>query len=274
MKTTTRKSSSQKSYDELPVRDPGHRGKKDIHRSYVFYGRSGTGKTTISSTFPKPILLIDANDRGDDSVSDVKDLKVFDAVEWEDIEQAYWHRKKNPGKYKTVVLDTVTMIQGLAMEFVMASKSKKNEALGNWGTMTKQEWGKVAQLMKTWIVNFRDLPMEVVFIAQDRTFNFDGEESDQEENVLTPEVGPRLMPSVASGLNAAVHVIGNTFTRIEYYKKEVNGKKKEFKRTDYCLRIGPNPVYITKVRKPKSIEAPSYIVDPTYDDIIDTIEGA
>jgi hypothetical protein len=251
------------------VRDPT----QAQHRSFVFYGRSGTGKTTLACSFPGPVLLVDAQDRGTDSVSDVAGLKIFDAEEWEDIEEVYWHLKKNPGKYKTIVLDTVTMIQGLAMEHVASKNKKKLEGLGNWGTMTKQEWGQTAQLMKTWLVNFRNLPMEVVFIAQDRVFNFDGEEDDAGE-VLMPEVGPRLMPSVASSLNAAVHVIGNTFVRMRYSKKEVNGKKKETRRAEYCLRVGPNPVYITKVRKPKSVEAPSFIIDPTYDDIIETIEGA
>ena len=271
IKTTSSLRKTKEFGDELPVRNPGHKSDEPIHRSYVFYGRSGTGKTTLACSFPGPVLLIDANDRGDDSVSDVKELKIFDAVEWEDIEDAYWFLKKNPDRYKTVVLDTVTMIQALAMEFTM-EKKKTKKALGTWGSMTKQEWGQVAELMKTQIINFRNLPMEVVFIAQDRTFNFDDEEGATDEAIM-PEVGPRLMPSVASVLNAAVHVIGNTFVRVRYVKKEVNGKKKDVQRIEYCLRIGPNPVYITKVRKPKSIEAPAFIVDPTYEDIIDTIEG-
>ena len=33
-------------------------------RSWAIYGRSGSGKTTFSSTFPGPTLLLDIDDRG------------------------------------------------------------------------------------------------------------------------------------------------------------------------------------------------------------------
>jgi hypothetical protein len=39
------------------------------------------------------------------------------------------------------------------------------------------------------------------------------------------------------------------------------------------MRIGPNPVYTTKVRKPKAITLPDTIENPTYKDVIDIIEG-
>lgn len=254
--------------EELPMRDVSEVNKP---RSYVFYGRSGSGKTTLSGTFPKPLLLLDVKDEGTDSIADVKGIKVMDVSEWDDFEDAYWWLKKNPKAFKTVVVDTVTQLQQIAVEKALRDKKKNVKNAGDWGTMTKREWGDVAQLMKTWIVNLRDLPMEVVFLAQDRVFNFD-EEGDAEE-MLAPEVGPRLAPSVASTLNAAVSVIGNTYVRLKTYKKEVKGKQVERHRTEYCLRIGPSPVYVTKIRKPKAIEAPAFIVDPDYEDIINAIKG-
>jgi hypothetical protein len=109
--------------------------------------------------------------------------------------------------------------------------------------------------------------MHVVFIAQDRTFNVDDEEGSEQ---LTPEIGPGLSPSIAKTLNAAVGMIGNTFIR-ERQTKGKGGKTRE--KLEYCLRIGPNPVYITKVRKPRSIEPPSVIVDPSFEDIMSIIRG-
>lgn len=61
------------------------------HRSYVFYGRSGTGKTTAASTFPKPMLLLDAKDRGTDSISDVPGIDVLDVQTYDEFETAYWY---------------------------------------------------------------------------------------------------------------------------------------------------------------------------------------
>lgn len=255
----------------LPLKDI-----KDIKkpRSYVFYGRSGTGKTTISSTFPKPLLLLDINDQGTDSIADIKDIKVMEVSQWSDVEDVYWWLQKNPNEFKTVVIDTVTQMQGLAIEKVMANNKKDAAKSGDWGSMSRREWGDVAQLMKTWVVNFRNLPMEVIFLAQERVFNIDEDnDTNVDENLLMPEVGPRLSPSVASTLNAAVSVICNTFCRIREYEKEIKGKKVIKRNTEYCLRVGPNPVYITKLRKPKSVMPPSVIVDATYEDIIEAIRG-
>ena len=47
------------------------------HRTWVFYGRSASGKTTLASTFPGKKLLIDIRDEGTDSILDVKDLDVL-----------------------------------------------------------------------------------------------------------------------------------------------------------------------------------------------------
>ena len=67
---------------ELPVRDPGSKQKG---RAWVFYGRAGSGKTTLAGSFPGPILVLDCKDDGDDSVSDVTGLKVMDITETQDL---------------------------------------------------------------------------------------------------------------------------------------------------------------------------------------------
>lgn len=260
----------------LPVRRAGSATKG---RAYAIYGRAGTGKTTLSGTFPGRILLLDLNDRGDDSVSDVDDLDVMDVSDPDDLDDAYWFLKKNPSKYRTVVIDTVTQLQQMFVERIAERKNSKKKggttkAAGDWGTMTKQDWGEVAAEMKTEITRFRDLPMEVVFLAQDRVF---GGEDDDEGGFLEAEVGPRLSPSVNKHLCAAVHVIGNTFLRLKKIKKktEKNGKEKivTTEKIVYCLRVGPNPVYTTKVRKPKDIDVPEYIENPSYDDILEIVNG-
>src|SRR5690606_4205793 len=117
-------------------------------------------------------------------------------------------------------------------------KKFASKAAGDFGTMTKGQWGDVASWLKIWITNYRDLPMQVVFLAQDRVFN--GEDEDNGEGEIHPEVGPRLSPSVNSHLCAAVSIIGNTFIRSRVVKREINGKKKEKEVIEYCLRIGPS----------------------------------
>jgi hypothetical protein len=206
-------------------------------------------------------------------VSDVEGLFVKKVEDIDDFEELYWFVKKNPKKYKTIILDTMTALQHMVVVDI-AGEAKKDRA-GEWGTMRKQDWGDVARAMRKYITNFRDLAMQhginIIFIAQERTFN-SGEDAD-DEGQLAPEVGPALSPATRSHLNAAVAVIGHTFIRVKYFTKEVQGKKKEMRRMVYCLRLGPNPVYDTKIRKPKKIAVPDYIEDPSYEDIIEVIEG-
>lgn len=255
-------------------------------RSYVFYGQSGTGKTTLAGTFPGPILLCDVRDRGTDSIVGIDDLDVTEIESWEDLERVYWFLKKHPKKYRTVIIDTMSQLQSIVVEDVLAEKGKSAEDAGGWGTMTQREWGDVAARIKPMIINLRDLPMDVVFIAQHRVFNMPSEE-DESNNaaVLAPEVGPALMPSVGKFLNAAVSIIGNTFIRerTEKVKRMVknprNPKLKpkevidEIKHIEYCLRVGPNPTYVTKVRKGRDIMLPDVITDPTYEKIMDILRG-
>lgn len=216
-------------------------------------------------------MLIDVKDEGTDSVADVKGLKVFEAETWDDLVEVYWYLHENPGKFKTVIVDTVTMAQGLMVEEVSAGKKLKGKQAGDWGTLTKQDWGTVASELKSWVTDMRDLPMETVFLAQDRAFNvFEEEGSDSE---LEPEIGPRLSPSVMSHLCAAVSVIGNTFIRERIKKTKVKGKTKEVSIKEYSIRLGPNASYITKLRKPKAIELPEYLSNPTFDELIEVIKG-
>lgn len=241
--------------------------KVDNYMKAVFYGRSGTGKTTLACSFPGPVLLIDMNDKGTDSVLDVKGLDVLPAENWSDVEQLYWYLHKNPKKYKTVVLDTVTMMQTLAIQKIHEDAGRESG-----DQMSQRDWGQAGGLLTTSLMNFRDLPMNVVVNAQDKVFNA-GDEVDDEDGQILPEVGPMLMPSVGKNLNAAFSIIGNTFIRERVVKVKKDGKVKEKRKVEYCLRVGPHTYYTTKVRKPKEVVVPGFIVDPTYKKLVAVLNG-
>jgi len=88
--------------------------------------------------------------------------------------------------------------------------------------------------------------------------------------VLAPEVGPALSPAIASHLNASVSIIASTY--IKRRRRKVNNKTVEVEPI-YSMRIGPNPTYVTKVRKPRPVVLPHDIDDPTYTDVIEIIRG-
>jgi hypothetical protein len=240
-------------------------------RSWVIYGRSGSGKTTLAATFPKPILYLNVRDNGTDSISNVEDIFVMDIHEFADFEHVYWWLKENPDRYATVVVDTVSQLQTMLVEEEGRKKNRsKARSAGDWGTLSRRDWGDLAGVLKAQLNDYRDLTqldIEVVFIAQDRTFNLSDEEEENPE-MLAPEVGPALMPSVARALNASVSVVGNTFIRERIIKKP---KQKATKRIEYCFGIGPSSLYARKVRKPKERIIPDLVIDPQYEDIVDVI---
>src|SRR5690606_38243298 len=83
--------------------------------SMVVYGRSGTGKTTFIGTMPKPLLVLDINDRGTISIKAPLDTYVMEVRSWDEIEEVYWYLKSGNHPFKSVALDTVTQLQDLAI---------------------------------------------------------------------------------------------------------------------------------------------------------------
>jgi phage nucleotide-binding protein len=225
--------------------------------SALFYGKPGTGKTTLACTFPGPILLVDIREEGSDSVSDLKNVDLVSISSWDQFEKLYWFLESSENKYETVVIDAVTQLQDLAVEEVM----KNNKSV-----ITRREWGMAAGILKTWILNYRDLDMHTVFIAHEKSFD----EEEGEDGELNPTTGPRLMPSVGSILTGCVKLIGNTFIRERI--ERIDGKKTVVG-VDYCLRLGPHANYITKVRQPKSGYTPKSIVSADFDTLVQIIKA-
>lgn len=229
----------------------------------LLYGNPGTGKTTVLSTFPKPILLIDIREKGSDPIRNVKGVEKIDVLEWDDMDELYWHVKKNIGKYKTVALDTVTQLQGLCVEAVREEEGKKDNEL-----LSRKQWGEISTRMKQTLDKFRDLiddGINVVFTAHTRS----REGLESEDGELSPEFGPMLMPSVASHVGGSVKVLGNTMIR--EVTTRVGGKI--HKEVAYSMRVGPHAYFITKIRALKGSFVPAVIDDPDYKKIVAVMNG-
>lgn len=231
------------------------------------YGRSGTGKTTFAATFPTPLLLLDIREKGTDSVSNVKGVKIGEVTTWEQFEEIYWYLAKGDHEFKTVVIDQISQLQDLAIAKAMSDNGKKPE-----DQIAKRDWGQAAGLLKTWLLNYRDLidqGIHVVFLAHDRITGGSEDDDGSGEDQIDPSVGPRVMPSVASFLNGAVKIIGNTFIRETF--SIVN--KRKVRSVQYSMRIGPHAYFTTKTRSPVGVEPPDTIVNPTYEKLMKVMTG-
>lgn len=233
----------------------------------LFYGRSGTGKTTLAGTFPTPMLVIDISEHGTDSLADQPGIDFLSIGSWQELEDLYWELEAGDHKYKTISIDAVHSMQALAIQEArdIAGKKERDQT-------SQRDFGQASGLMNTWIGNFRDLArlgINVLFLAHDKVQEVDTED---DGDIILPEVGPRLMPSVSSCLIGAVNIVGNTYIA-EVVTKSKRAGVKPTREVQYRLRIGPHGYYNTKIRRPKKFSIPEYIVDPTYDKLVNVIQG-
>lgn len=204
----------------------------------LFYAKNGMGKTRLGASGPKT-LLVDCNEKGSLSVRKYPDVKRFPVDVWTDIDMAFWYLNKGKHDYETVAIDTVTSLAQLCMRFVLGDEASRDPTKDP-DMPSKREWGKVGELMRTVILNFRNLPMNVVFLAQERRgFTDDDEEA--------PEIFPEVSPSIRQTLTASVDIIGRLYVKEVTKKGKGEGEKNKIV-PSYRMLIGPSERFTTKDR--------------------------
>lgn len=143
----------------------------------MVYGDSGAGKTLLAGTAAyvkelSPVLFIDV-EGGTHTLSHFEDTTDIDIVpdpesertlRWTDIQKIYndLHAGRHP--YKTVVIDSLTEMQKLAMNTNLGSGNKMTiDAIGNLPEF--KDWHINTEQMRRLVRAFRDLPMNTVFTA-------------------------------------------------------------------------------------------------------------
>lgn len=245
----------------------------------ALYGASGTGKTTLWATFPKPILAIICSGHLQPgelrSIDTPEYRKTIHSVTLEQsreiLDLADYVR--DTGKYKTIVLDHGSGLQDLTLKEILGMDELP--AQKSWGMATQQQYGQSTAQCKELLRKLLGLSCNVVIIAQERVF-----ESEDNDEIIAPTVGPALTPSLTGWLNPAVDYIGQTFKRSRTETVEVKignqvvKKKRKVPGVDYCLRVGPDAVFTTKFRRPIGRgELPELLVNPTYDSIMSVIRA-
>ena len=234
------------------------------------YGRSGTGKTTLWATFPKPILVAVCSGlkkpgelRSINTAQNRKDIKQFVIKKTDDVRQLVDYMQETR-TFATVVLDHASALQDMTIKEIMGMAELPVQ--GSWGMATQQDWGQCAMQMKGMLRALLSLDCNRVIIAQERDFN-----TDTETDLLMPFVASALTPSVAGWLAPACDYVCQTFMRPKTVEKTVRvGRKNIVKKSrvpgkiEYCLRTGPHDVFTTKFRMPNGSGLPEVLVDPTY----------
>jgi hypothetical protein len=239
-------------------------GEIERNLALLCYGDQKTGKTVFGCTFPKPLLLIDIVEDGDDSVVDVDGVDVLHLREWQELEDAYWYLERGT-QYKSVVLDQLTGLQSLVIRDLKAKKGQKPDDV-----FSQRSYGQLGGLLIEWMKNYKNLikPTEdregyhVCFLAHQKRIDPQEEDDDR----LAPEVTAALTGSIVSYVLGAVSVIGNQYIR----RVKVGKHDYTF---EHCMRL-VSDYYRCGIRRPVSAgAAPEYIVDPTFEKIMALSKG-
>jgi len=221
------------------------------NQNFLLYGDSGTGKTRLASTAPR-VLVIDVNDKGQDSVRRDINPDFIQVEYWREINDIYWFLQEGDHKYESVAIDTVSNLQNICMDFVLGDEAAR-DASRDPDMPSRQAWGKVGKLMRTQIINFRNLPINVIFVAQLRAKQV-GDEDEDSGDIL---YGPEVSPSIEKSLKAAVGTIGYLTKReVVIRNKKTKTARKEIRRR---LLLGDSERYVSKDRNgvfPPHIDAP------------------
>lgn len=250
----------------------------------LIYGRSSTGKTTFWGSFPGETLAVICS--GSDQPGELRSINTpehrnrIKTVTLQSVEELadIIDHVRGTGRYKNVVLDHASGFGDLSLASVLGIAPGQLAVQKKRGVATQQQFGEATGLIKDALRAFINLPCNVIIIAQERNFNEGGD-----GEMILPNVGADMMPSVTRWLNTAVDYIVNTFIRQKTAIQKIPIGPGKFAETvvnvpgkvEYCLRTAPNPVYTTKFRIPKgSVELPDVLVDPTYESFMALLKRA
>lgn len=224
-----------------PIKEMGQRN------LWVVYGRSGSGKTHFSSTFPKPALYVQIGDDGSNTIQETPGIDAVSIDKPSELKTLLGELREEK-KYATVIVDTFSLFVNDWINENVASKGKKM-TLQNWGELKTEteELVKYAHILAGTKI--------VVLICHENQNVVEGVED---------EVLPEIRPSVSKGAMNFLEGMANYGIHCTILSKTkiVGGKEKVL--TKHVAHIGPNPYYWVKTQKSAKVVLPEVLPDPTY----------
>lgn len=225
---------------------------------WVIWGKSGTGKTALGATFPKPMLYIQVGDDGSNTIADTEGVMAVRAESLADLKDTAQGLMTDK-KYKTIFVDTFSMITN---EWIDKNATQKNKK------MTQQMWGEVKIDSEELIKIFHKLALSHIVVLSCH-------ESNDSIEGMEDEILPDIRPSVTKGARTYLEGMANYGIHTTKLKKTIISKKtgQEKEVVRYAVHIGANPYYWTKLQINPGIQVPNIVINPTYDKLMGIIQG-
>ncbi len=187
--------------------DLGFKNAKDMGdqwHHWFFYGPTGSGKTTLAATFPRPVFILPKNEgsivtlRGMDipyyEVVDMDETKLRDGVGSMShilgtLETAY-HKAPNDFPFDTIVVESLSHYTDLVIE--QLTKGGKLH-------MDQPKWGILTSHLRNVQSRLRNMDVNVVFTALDAVKELD------DKSIVG---GPLIQGASAKKLPSSCDVVG------------------------------------------------------------------
>jgi hypothetical protein len=225
---------------------------------WVLYGRSGSGKTHLLSTFPKPLLYVQIGDDGTNTIDpNEEDIRVLSIDNIAQLELVAKELEKDRF-YATVGVDTFSL---LVNEWI------DQEAVQKKRRVTQQMWGDLKTDTEKYVKMFQRLSKDriIVLTCHEVGESFEGMED---------EIMPDIRPSVSKGARTYLEGMANYGIHCTVIQKDKEMPDGTTKTIDvHAIHLAPNPYYWVKTQKPASIKLPELVINPSYDKIMRLIKG-
>lgn len=274
-----------------------------------FYGENGTGKTTLLGTFPKPLALFSFEPQrsgGCGSIANVQGIKVYRRGSEEDVregeaeftkvgeavEMARELRRTRGGGFVTIGVDSATSLEWACLEELMQAAGKEMPTSLNFGVVPDGMYPARTEKCKEVLREFLDIPCHVVVTAKEKDHNPPKEERRSEKtgkiqpDLRNPKVrglGKESYYGPGMGWSAAMYLVDGCMYvgRMEQVEEMINVENPLTKEVEYvktgryviALRCRKHHNYVARFQCSDRERVPEFLVDPTYERILEVISG-
>jgi len=248
-----------------------------VYFSATVYGKSGSGKSSLGVTAPKPLILLSESQaevpirqaaarRGvpvppilfmeslDDCRAVLRALRSpkdqpFRVFENQAVTAGAPRRLlyELPEWPETVVIDTVTDICRLIVEEIR-EQSPPRPGKDGLPVDSERYWNVLGDRCSNLILGFRDAPVHKLFLCAEDD-RWDGEGDERRRN-LGPSLPMRKLPAVLSG--------AGVFTAYAYRRESRDPKTKQVAITHGVMSAGPEFMLLKSCPPIRQIEAPDF----------------
>ena len=225
---------------------------------WVLWGKSGSGKTHFGATLPKPLLYVQIGDDGSNTIANVEGIKAIRAGSIERLKKI-GEELKSDTKYASVFVDTFSLLTNVWIDVNAVQKKKK---------MTQQMWGDLKVQTEELIKIFHE-------VAENHIVALSCHEANDTIEGMDDEVIPDFGPNTTKGARVYIQGMANYGIHFTKINKTITDKKtgEEKDVVRFAAHLGANPYYWTKFQMDDTIKLPQVMINPTYDKIMNLING-